>query len=322
MAISRRKGTVCVLGGGGFLGRAVCARLAHAGYAVRVPTRRRHARKDLLVLPGLELRNADVEDPATLDSLVGGCDAVINLIGILNEKGHDGRGFERIHVELVRKLMEACQRAGVRQVVQISALKANADRGPSHYLRTKGLGERIVAEYAGDEIGYTIFRPSVIFGPGDSFIGRFGRLLKLLPVLALPRLNARFAPVYVGDVADAVVASLGDSHCLGRTFELCGPDIFSLREILTLIRRELGIHRLVVGLPLPLGRVQAWIADYLVPGKPFSIDNLRSLSVANVCSTNGFAHFGISPRRLAGESALCLGVAADEPGRLRASAHH
>jgi NADH dehydrogenase len=288
---------------------------------VRVPTRKRQAHKDLLVLPGLELRNADVHDPQTLDSLVAGCDSVINLVGILNERGHDGTGFNRVHVELVEKLMAACQRAGVQRVVQVSALKANADRGPSHYLRSKGLAERVIADLAGDEIGYTIFRPSVIFGRGDTFINRFARLLKFSPILPLPRLNARFAPVYVGDVASAIVASLTDSHCLGRTFELCGPDIYSLREILALIRRELGIRRLVFRLPLPLGQIQAWIADYLIPGKPFSLDNLRSLSVASVCSTNGFAHFRIEPKRLETVAQEYLGRKPDKLARLRATAH-
>lgn len=320
MGKKQRKGTVCVLGGSGFLGGAVCAQLIAAGYAVRVPTRHRQAHKDLLVLPGLELRNADVHDPATLEALLEGCDSVVNLVGILNEKGHDGRGFERAHVDLVRNMMEACQRAGIRHVVQVSALKANADRGPSHYLRTKGLGEKAVAEYAGGDITYTIFRPSVIFGPGDTFINRFARLLRLSPMLPLPRLNARFAPVYVEDVAAAIVASLGDSHCHGRTFELCGPDVFTLREILTLIQRELGIRRLIVGLPLPIGQIQAWIADYLVPGKPFSLDNLRSLSVASVCSTDGFAHFGIQPKRLRTIVPTYLGRSRDPFAQLRARA--
>ena len=319
MAIATGKGTVCVLGGGGFVGRQVCAALVRAGFPVRVPTRRRYRDKDLLVLPGLELCNADIHDPATLDRLIGGCDAVINLVGILNEKGHDGRGFHRVHVELVEKMMAACQNAEVRQVVQISALKANADRGPSNYLRSKGLGEKALAELAGDEIGYTIFRPSVIFGEGDSFINRFARLLKRSPVLPLPRLDARFAPVWVEDVARAIAMSLSDSDCLGRTFELCGPDIYSLREILAYIRRELELKRLVVGVPLPLGQIQAWVADYLIPGKPFSLDNLRSLSVASVCSTNGFAHFGIEPQRLTAVGRNFLRPS-DPLARLRAAA--
>lgn len=312
---------VCVLGGSGFLGSVVCAHLVDAGYAVRVPTRSRQAHKELLVLPGLDLRSADIYDTATLDALLTGCDSIINLVGILNEKGHDGRGFERTHVDLVRTMMEAAQRAGIRQVVQVSALKANADRGPSHYLRTKGLGEKVVAEYAGDDIAYTVFRPSVIFGPGDTFINRFARLLKLSPMLPLPRLAARFAPVYVEDVTAAIVASLSDSHCHGRTFELCGPDIFSLGEILSLIKRELGIRRLVVGLPLPLGQIQAWVADYLIPGKPFSLDNLRSLSVSSVCSTDGFAHFGIAPRRLGTIVPTYIGTGRDHLTTLRARSH-
>jgi len=319
MASTRPRGTVCVLGGGGFVGHEVCAGLVREGYAVRVPTRRRQRHKDLLVLPRLDLLNADIHDPAALDRLLDGCDTVINLVGILNERGHDGRGFERVHVELAEKLMLAAQRADVRKVVQMSALKANADRGPSHYLRTKGLAERVIRELAGDEISFTFFRPSVIFGSGDSFVNRFAGLLALAPILPMPRLDARFAPVYVRDVAAAIVAAVDDSHCNGRTFELCGPDIYSLREILGLIRRELGLRRFVVGVPRPLDQIQAWVADYLIPGKPFSLDNLRSLSVASVCSTDGFGHFGIKPRRLGSVIGSILGTAADPLASIRAT---
>ena len=321
MARSKPTGIVCVLGGSGFVGRAVCAKLAAAGYGIRVPTRHSQAAKRLLVLPGLELRRGDVHDLATLTELLTGCDTVINLIGILNEHGHDGRGFMRAHVELVEKLMVASQQTGVRRIVQMSALKANADRGPSHYLRTKGLAEKTIAEHAGDEIAYTIFRPSVIFGPEDSFVNRFARLLKVLPVLPMPRLDARFAPVYVEDVAQAVVASLSDWSCNRKTFELCGPDIYSLGELLSFIRRELGLRRAIVGLPLPIGQLQAWVAEYLIPGKPLSLDNLRSLSVASVCTTNGLAHFGIEPHRLAVIAPRYLRAEQDLLAQLRASSH-
>jgi NADH dehydrogenase len=297
MASANHKGTVCVLGGTGFVGRTLAARLTRAGYGVRIPTRNRQRARRLLVLPGLELIQADIHDSEQLAALIFGCDAVINLVGILNEHGHDGSGFEHAHLALAEKLMAACRKTGVKRLLQMSALKANAERGPSHYLRTKGQAEQVIAGRAGETIRYTIFRPSVIFGPEDSFTNRFARLLKLSPVLPLPLLNARFAPVYVGDVAEAFVLALPDSDSFGRTYELCGPDIFTLEEILRFLSRELGLSRAILKLPRPLGRLQAFVGEFL-PGKPFSRDNFRSLTVASVCRDNGFAAFGIRPKRM------------------------
>lgn len=314
--MTTRTRTICVIGGTGFVGRSLCAELCRAGYAIRVPTRNRQRARRLLVLPGLDLRQADVHDPATLRQLLHGCDTVVNLVGILNERGHDGSGFEHAHVELVEKIVDACEENRVRRFIQLSALKANAERGPSHYLRTKGRAEQVI-KAAGGEIQYTILRPSVIFGPEDDFINRFARILKLSPVLPLGQLNARFAPVYVEDVAAAVVAALATSHTFGRTYELCGPEIYTLGEILDFIKRTLGIRRGIIRLPLPLARVQAWIADYLIPGKPFSLDNLRSMTVASVCGEDGFAALGIVPKSLATIAPSYLSPGADHLSRLR-----
>lgn len=293
MAVTSDSQTVCVLGGTGFVGRSICNLLAEQSIAMRIPTRRRQRHRRMLVLPGLDLIDADVHDEAALRDVLNGADAVINLVGILNEKGHDGSGFRKVHVELPQKLTLACRDLGIGRLLQMSALKANAERGPSHYLRTKGLGEQIVAELADGRIDYTFFRPSVIFGPEDDFLNRFARLLRMAPVLPMPRLGARFAPVYVGDVAAAFVEALNDSRTHGETYELCGPEIYTLEEVLDFIRRCIGVRRAVVGLPDPLGRVQAWLADYLIPGKPFSLDNMRSLSVASVCTDDGLRRLGI-----------------------------
>jgi uncharacterized protein YbjT (DUF2867 family) len=298
MSTAFRKGTVCVLGGTGFVGRTLAAKLTSAGYAVRIPTRNRQRSRRLLVLPGLDLIRADVHDPGQLLEVVRGCDAVVNLIGILNESGHDGSGFRRAHVELAEKLMAACRKSGVRRLLQMSALKANADRGASHYLTTKGQAEQVIQTQAGDNIQYTIFRPSVIFGPDDTFCNRFARILRWTPFLTMPRLDATFAPVFVGDVAEAFVRALDDSSTFGKTYELCGPDVYTLDEILRYICRELGIRRLIFKLPTPLGRFQAWIGEYLLPGKPFTRDNFRSLAVASVCRENGFQAFGIAAKRM------------------------
>jgi len=285
-----------VLGGTGFVGRALAAHLVRAGYRVTIPTRRRQRNRDLLVLPGVELIGADVHDERALAALLGGADAVINLVGILNERGRDGSGFKHVHVDLVAKLLRACHETGVTRLLHMSALKANADRGPSHYLRTKGQAEQLIRNEARD-VRFTIFKPSVIFGPGDSFTNRFATLLKRLPILPLPSADSRMTPAYVNDVAAAFMAALDDSRTFGQTYELCGPDIYSLEEVVRLVRRQLGLRRVIVPLPKSLGRLQAWVGEFL-PGKPISLDNLASLSVAGVCSENGFAALGIEPQAL------------------------
>lgn len=282
-----------MLGGSGFVGRRVASALVQSGYRVRIPTRNRERNRRLLVLPGVELVNADVHDSATLSRLIDGCDAVINLVGILNERPRNGSGFKKVHVDLVEKALAACLDRGVERFVQMSALKANAEHGPSHYLRSKGAGERVLKSLAGEGIKFTIFQPSVIFGPGDSFTRLFARLVKLFPVIPLVKPGARLAPVFVGDVAGAFCAALDDHTTAGNTYQLCGPEIFSLREIVTEIARALGKKRAVIGLPDSLGRIQAWLMDYVVPGRLLTVDSFKSLAVASVCTENGLAALGI-----------------------------
>ena len=229
-----------------------------------------------------------------LPRLLAGTDAAINLVGILNEKGHDGSGFRKVHVELVEKLVRACHESRVPHLLQMSALKANAESGPSHYLRSKGAGERTLKNLAGDELRYTIFQPSVIFGPEDSFINRFAGLLRICPILPLARPKARFAPVSVADVASAFCAALENHSAYDRTFQLYGPEDYSLREIVVEIARILNLKRLIVGLPGSLSRIQAWFLDYVIPGKLFTLDNYRSMAVASVGTENGLAALGIT----------------------------
>lgn len=321
MTSTKSKGAVCVLGGTGFVGRTLAAKLIRDGFTVRIPTRNRQRARKLLVLPGLELIQADAHDPDQLADVLRGADAAINLVGILNERAHDGSGFQRAHVELTEKLMAACRKTGVKRLLQMSALKANAERGPSHYLRSKGQAEQVIAGQAGESIQYTIFRPSVIFGPEDSFCNRFARILRLTPILPLAQLNARFAPVYVDDVAEVFVRALTDSRSFGQTYELCGPDIYTLEEILRFLCRELGIRRAILKLPRPLGRFQAWVGEYLLPGKPFSRDNFRSLTVASVCRENGFAPFGIVPKRMQPIVRSYLNGGIDRLAEIRQSGH-
>jgi NADH dehydrogenase len=291
MAIRRRERRILLLGGSGFVGRRLAAALRERDYDVRVPTRNRARARRLLVLPEVEVLQANVHDEPTLVRLLQGCDAVINLVGILNEHGNDGTGFERAHAELAAKLVRACRATGVARLLQMSALKADAERGPSHYLRTKGKAERIVAAESAGHVAYTIFRPAVIFGPEDSFTNRFARLLRRLPVVPLPRAEARFAPVFVEDVVAAFVTAIGDARTYSATYELCGPDIYSLGELVRYLRDLLGLRRAIVPLPDGLGRLQASLGEWL-PGKPFSLDNFASLGVASICSGGAAPPFG------------------------------
>lgn len=296
--------SICLLGGTGFVGRHLAARLAQQGCQVKILTRARARHYNLLVLPTVTLVEADVHDAATLTREFTGCEAVVNLVGILNERSHRGHGFRHVHVELARKVVAACGAAGVTRLLHMSAL--NAKRyAPSHYLRTKAEAAELVL--AAKDLQVTVFEPSVIFGPGDSFTTRFARLLRRAPgVFPLACPQARFAPVYAGDVAEAFVRSLDERASFGQRYNLCGPRIFSLRELLRYLLKLEGLQRLVIGLPRPLSWLQAAIMEWL-PGKPFSLDNYRSLRVPSVCKENGFATFGIQPAALEAVAPTYLG---------------
>jgi NADH dehydrogenase len=290
--------SACVFGGSGFVGTHLCAALARDGWSIVVPTRDPARARHLWPIPSLKLVAADVHNAAALGRLVAGRTAVVNLVGILNERGRSGAGFGRVHVDFVRSLVEACRRGRVERLVHLSALNADADQGPSHYLRSKGRGERIVRDECGDDLAWTILQPSVIFGPGDDFVNRFARLLRAIPLaLPLARPDARFAPVWVGDVVAAVRRALDDDGVVLETYELCGPERLSLREIVCRVRDRLHLARAVIGIPDFAARLQAAVCDF-VPGKPFSTDNYRSLLVDSVCRVNGLARLGIQPQPL------------------------
>jgi NADH dehydrogenase len=286
--------SVCILGGTGFVGRTLANRLAREGLRLRILTRDREAnRHSLILLPNVELVQANVHDPAALAGHLDGCDAAINLIGILNERGRDGSGFRHAHVELARKVVEACRGAGVRRLLHMSALGADARSGPSHYLRTKGAAEDLV--HAAVDLRVTSFQPSVIFGREDSFFNRFARLLRLTPVaFPLACAAARFAPVFVGDVAEAFWRVLADPGSYGRRYQLCGPREYSLQQLVEYTARCIGARRRVIPLPDVLARVQAAVFDF-VPGKPFSTDNYLSTKVESTCGCNALPDLGIEP---------------------------
>lgn len=293
-----KTGTVCLIGGGGFVGRHLAAHLSSAGWSVHIPSRHPERQRDLCVLPGVQLSAADIHDAQTLRELCRDCDAVINLVGILNEKGHDGRGFQRAHVELAEKLVAACREQGVPRLLHMSALNADARETHSHYLRTKGIAEDRVHTAATHDLHVTSFQPSVIFGPGDRFFNRFGALLKIIPVafpLACP--DALFAPVYVGDVVAAFVKALTTPATWGQRYALCGPTRYTLRQLVEYTARTLGLRRHIIGLSPVLSSLQSRVFEYL-PGKPFSRDNYWSLQKHSVCNAAFPAVFGITPSNI------------------------
>lgn len=285
---------VCVLGGTGFLGSRLVSSLAADGYSVRIASRNIANHRQLQVLPTVRMFQCDINNPDALRNMVTGCSVVINLVGILNEKGRNGAGFRAAHSELCARLVDACRLGRVTKLIQISALKADATNGPSHYLRTKGEAEQIIREQSGT-MSWTILQPSVIFGPGDSFTNRFAALLRLMPVIfPLAKAGALFAPVHVDDVVLAIRQVMRDKSSNGAVYQLYGAEVYSLREIVLRISKATGVRRYVVGLPDWLARLQAMVMEFL-PGKPFSLDNYRSLSVPSVGTDDGLARLGIKP---------------------------
>lgn len=285
------KPKVCVLGGTGFVGRHLVSLLSEEGYRVRVPTRRAARHRDLKVLPGVDVVEADVHSTTGLRSLLHDCGIVVNLVAILNE-GRRGE-FEDVHVKLPRNVVHICQELGVPRLLHMSALNADAGGGPSRYLKTKGQGEDLA--HAAEDLDVTSFRPAVIFGPDDHFFNRFGRLLKWSPgVFPLACPGSRFAPVFVGDVTQAMLVAIEDSDTIGARYDLCGPHVYTLRQLVEFTANTLGLTRAVLGLGDGLSRLQAAVMGHL-PGRPFTYDNYLSLQVDAVCNGDFPAVFGIDP---------------------------
>ncbi|MCS6787185.1 MAG: complex I NDUFA9 subunit family protein [Thiobacillaceae bacterium] len=280
---------VCVIGGGGFVGHHLVSRLVAEGRRVRVPTRRRQRILDLTVLPTVEVVEADVHDPTALRALLDGMDAAVNLVGILHGTPAE---FTRAHVELPQKLVAACAQAGVGRLLHMSALGAEAG-SRSVYQRTKAQGEAaVLQEGARAGLAVTAFRPSVIFGPGDSFLRLFAGLMRLAPVLPLAGAWARFQPVYVRDVARAFALALDDADTHGEVYALCGPRVYTLQELVQLTARTLGLKRWVI----PLGRNASYAFARLMELKPgrklMTRDNYYAMLTDNVCPQGFPARFG------------------------------
>ena len=290
------KHRICVLGGTGFIGHRLLQSLARQGHALRVLTRRRERHRDLLVLPTLELVEANVHYVSELSQHFKDCDTVINLTGILNPGSGPNSTFQAVHAELPAKIAEACRFNGIRRLLHMSALGADRE-GPSEYLRSKAAGEEALTAAAREGLAVTVFRPSVVFGPEDDFFNRFAALVKVAPVLPLAMPEARFAPVYVGDVATAFVLALEDRGTHGQVYELCGPGVYTLRELVEYVARKLGRRRWIVGLGEGGARLQARVLARM-PGQLLTPDNLQSMSVDSVCTDNGLESLGIHPTSL------------------------
>lgn len=286
---------ILVIGGSGFVGRSLVAHLVQAGCRVRVPTRHRERARALILLPTVEVVEASGYDQAELESLMQGCDAVVNLVGVLHSPAGGqsdpwGPRFRAAHVDLVDRILKACQARGIRRLLHVSALgvtEGGEHTLPSRYLRSKAAGEARLRDAR--ELDWTIFRPSVIFGPSDRFLGLFAALMRWLPVLALPRPEARFQPVFVGDVAAAMVKALDDRSSFGRIYELAGPRIYTLRKLVQLAGHWSGHRRPVIGMPGPLATLQAGLMEW-APGEPLmSRDNLASMSIDNIATVQALA---------------------------------
>jgi uncharacterized protein YbjT (DUF2867 family) len=299
---------ILILGGAGFIGQHVAARLCARNRRVIVPTRRLERARHLLPLPTIEVRQADPHDDAQLEALLTGCDAVINLVGILHGRWGSPYGpeFAKAHVTLPRRLAAACVRLGIRRLVHVSALGVPGEdrEGASMYLRSKADGERAIRSTEG--LDWTILRPSVVFGPGDQFLNLFARLQRLAPLMPLARATARFQPVYVGDVADAIVNALDQPATFGRTYELAGPEVFTLAELVRLAGRWGGRERPIWALPYTLGQLQAGVLGAL-PNPLMSSDNFDSMAVDNVATGPIAPELGIVPTPLGAIGPLYLG---------------
>jgi uncharacterized protein YbjT (DUF2867 family) len=303
---------IIVLGGSGFIGSHVCEKLAAAGHSITVPTRRVDSAKHLQMLPRLELLACDVHDAAQLQRAVAGHNLLINLVAVLHG---DEQRFEQVHVDLPRKIVAACQSSGLQRVIHISALGAAID-APSMYQRSKARGEQVFTQSG---LAVAMLRPSVVFGAGDKLLNVFASLQRLTPVVPLAGADTQFQPVWVEDMAQAIVNLTTDAYyqnnswlcsislghkpkTLSKTaiWELCGPQVLTLRDLFAIAGQCIGAQRLIVPLPMSVARLQAWVMEHL-PGEPLmSRDNLASIQQPNIASGQhpGLTDLGITPASL------------------------
>lgn len=270
---------ITVLGGAGFVGSCLVTKLDEAGYIVKVLSRRREAAKHLILLPNVQVQECNVMDNHALKEALKGSDAVINLIGILHEDSKST--FETIHHQLPRRVAQCCEELGINRLLHMSALQAST-HAPSQYLRTKAAGEAAINEFS-KKLDITIFKPSVIFGRGDKFLNLFATLVRYLPVIFLAKPNAKFQPIWVEDVTQSYINALENTATYGKSYELGGPSIYTLRELVQKVMAILGKQRPIIGLNNALSYAQAFMME-LLPIKLMSRDNVRSMEVDSVMS--------------------------------------
>ncbi|MCP4430144.1 MAG: complex I NDUFA9 subunit family protein [Gammaproteobacteria bacterium] len=273
---------IILFGGSGFIGNQLAIALANRNCNVTLPCRRPHRQQALRVHPNIRIIEADVFDDDQLNALCRGQHAAINLIGILHQRQDDD--FRRVHVDFVKSLVATCSRNGISRLLHLSALGADQASGSSQYLRSKGEGENLLHTFGQKDMQVTSFQPSVVFGKGDQFINRFASILKLTPLLfplACP--DSQLAPVYLNDLVGRIVDSVDDPSTYSRRISICGPEVFTLRQIIEMIIETTSSPCRVVPLGDGLSRLQAMILGAL-PGKLFTLDNYRSLQTPNICN--------------------------------------
>ncbi len=309
-----QKQRIGLIGGSGFVGQALIRQLTAAGQDVVVYSRHPERHRDLLLFPGVTLRSLSPRQPQQWGPALQGCDAIIYLVGILHDQAHPERTFKAIHHVFPHDLSICAQRVGVRRWLHMSALNADVN-GPSRYLQSKGSGEDALHRQHSAQFAVTSFRPSVVFGPGDGFVKLFARLLRLAPGLfPIPCPNAVLAPVFVDDVARAFVTALDNPATFGQRYDLCGPEIYTLHELVRYLAQVQGLNPWLWPLSNTLSRWQARIMDY-VPGSPLRYDNYLSLQVRSTCcpERDYFRQFGLQPASLRSQIRPLLGLPRPNP---------
>ena len=279
---------ILLIGGNGFVGRTLAAQLQSAGYSVLIPTGHLAAGRELRLLPKVYLEDADIHEFDQLQDLcsrVSSSGAVINLVGVLHDKPAQpyGKIFQAAHVDLPKNIITAMQMYGLKRYLHMSALGANSN-GPSMYQRSKGDGEAAVKASGLD---WTIFRPSVIFGAQDQFINLFAKLTKLFPVMPLANYGAQFQPVSVDDVATSFVSALKMPMTIHQTYDLVGPTIYTMKEIVELAKHKVGASCAIIPVPAFVGYLQALAFEFLPGPTLMSRDNIASMQQPNILSLKG-----------------------------------
>lgn len=271
--------TICVFGGTGFVGTHLANELTRSGFNVRIPTRHRERYRELTVIPTVDVVNADIHNDQALENVLRGCVAAVNLVAILNERRRGD--FDRVHVELPRRLVAAARKAGAARFIHMSALNASAQRGPSGYLHSKGRGEDYVHASADKNFDVTSLRPSIIFGPGDHLFNRFANLLRRTPgMFPVVCAQARFAPIFVEDITRAIVKCLREPQTASQRIDLCGPRVMTMEQIVAYTNQVTGANRVLI----PLGDTASkWAARVLGITGVFTVDNYLSTRVDSVC---------------------------------------